>query len=293
LWRKQDNWSGRWTSPDPYGGSMTTANPQSFNRYTYCENDPADATDRSGLLENWGADHAWSDVDPGFWGKGDFNNRPHDSERQRIWEEFHHDVRYIVRMWWDSHDDILVSHTDIIYLHSIPKYLATHFGGLFGDWSRPRFRQTGEGEGEGEVEGEGEGEGEGPFTDPKWGDKERERMLEELGIEPPIDKVQLPEDKIPRPIPWPAARPPKPPVLAEGPTRALVNDVLNGNASLDSLTISQREEAAEYYEAVAPTTRGTYSNGTMLFNYARADYLRNGGIAPGTYNQWALRNGIR
>jgi RHS repeat-associated protein len=35
LWRKQDNWSGRWTSPDPYGGSMTTADPQSFDRSNY------------------------------------------------------------------------------------------------------------------------------------------------------------------------------------------------------------------------------------------------------------------
>jgi RHS repeat-associated protein len=40
LWRKYDGQSGRWTSPDPYGGSMTTADPQSFNRYTYVNNDP-------------------------------------------------------------------------------------------------------------------------------------------------------------------------------------------------------------------------------------------------------------
>ena len=30
LWRKDDNWSGRWTSPDPYGGSMSTADHPSF-----------------------------------------------------------------------------------------------------------------------------------------------------------------------------------------------------------------------------------------------------------------------
>ncbi len=32
-WRKYENFSGRWTSPDPYRGSMYIANPQSFNRY--------------------------------------------------------------------------------------------------------------------------------------------------------------------------------------------------------------------------------------------------------------------
>jgi hypothetical protein len=32
LWRKDDNWSGRWTSPDPYGGSMSTANARYINR---------------------------------------------------------------------------------------------------------------------------------------------------------------------------------------------------------------------------------------------------------------------
>jgi hypothetical protein len=49
LWRKQDNWSGRWTSPDPYGGSMSTADPQSFNRDTYCNNDPVNHVDPTGL----------------------------------------------------------------------------------------------------------------------------------------------------------------------------------------------------------------------------------------------------
>src|SRR5918992_3098558 len=34
-WRKYENTSGRWTSPDPYNGSMTVADAQSFNRYAY------------------------------------------------------------------------------------------------------------------------------------------------------------------------------------------------------------------------------------------------------------------
>ncbi|MEO7507142.1 MAG: RHS repeat-associated core domain-containing protein, partial [Pyrinomonadaceae bacterium] len=64
LWRKQDNWSGRWTSPDPYGGSMTTANPQSFNRYVYSDNDPLNKVDPSGLVPNdyHGAQDGWGQV---------------------------------------------------------------------------------------------------------------------------------------------------------------------------------------------------------------------------------------
>jgi RHS repeat-associated protein len=48
-WRKYENTSGRWTSPDPYLGSMTLANPQSFNRYAYVQNDPLNFVDPSGL----------------------------------------------------------------------------------------------------------------------------------------------------------------------------------------------------------------------------------------------------
>lgn len=55
LWRKYDSSSGRWTSPDPYGGSLNISNPQSYNRYSYVENDPANLTDTSGLISsNWG-----------------------------------------------------------------------------------------------------------------------------------------------------------------------------------------------------------------------------------------------
>ena len=47
-WRKYENTSGRWTSPDPLGGSMS--NPQSFNRYSYVQNDPVNNTDPTGLF---------------------------------------------------------------------------------------------------------------------------------------------------------------------------------------------------------------------------------------------------
>jgi RHS repeat-associated protein len=47
--RKQENRAGRWTSPDPYKGSMSLGNPQSFNRYSYVESQPTNFVDPSGL----------------------------------------------------------------------------------------------------------------------------------------------------------------------------------------------------------------------------------------------------
>jgi RHS repeat-associated protein len=48
-WRAQESRAGRWTSPDPYNGSMRPTNPQTFNRYSYVQNDPANLIDPSGL----------------------------------------------------------------------------------------------------------------------------------------------------------------------------------------------------------------------------------------------------
>jgi RHS repeat-associated protein len=63
--RKYENLAGRWTSPDPYAGSMHLANPQSFNRYAYVQNDPVNFVDPSGLLPTlvcyWGPNHT-SDI---------------------------------------------------------------------------------------------------------------------------------------------------------------------------------------------------------------------------------------
>jgi len=39
----------RFTTPDPFGGSATFANPQSWNRYTYAGDDPVNANDPAGL----------------------------------------------------------------------------------------------------------------------------------------------------------------------------------------------------------------------------------------------------
>jgi RHS repeat-associated protein len=49
-WRKYESWNGRWTSPDPYTGSMNAGDPQSLNRYAYVQNDPVNFLDPSGLL---------------------------------------------------------------------------------------------------------------------------------------------------------------------------------------------------------------------------------------------------
>ncbi|MFL6253575.1 MAG: RHS repeat domain-containing protein [Pyrinomonadaceae bacterium] len=74
LWREYDNRSGRWTAPDPYGGSLVVSNPQSFNRYNYVNNDPVNQTDAAGLMP--GADEGWSTAGNGFWGSGVDFSRP-------------------------------------------------------------------------------------------------------------------------------------------------------------------------------------------------------------------------
>lgn len=53
-WRKYENFAGRWTTPDPYRGSMAAANPQSFNRYSYTQNDPVNFIDPTGLTTCFG-----------------------------------------------------------------------------------------------------------------------------------------------------------------------------------------------------------------------------------------------
>jgi RHS repeat-associated protein len=50
LWRQYDSYSARWTAPDPYGGSIMVADPQSFNRYAYVNGDPMNHVDPLGLM---------------------------------------------------------------------------------------------------------------------------------------------------------------------------------------------------------------------------------------------------
>jgi RHS repeat-associated protein len=47
--RKNENRAGRFTSPDPYKGSMSLGSSGSFNRYSYVENQPTNFVDPSGL----------------------------------------------------------------------------------------------------------------------------------------------------------------------------------------------------------------------------------------------------
>lgn len=48
--RKHEYRGGRWTSPDLYESSFSLDNPQSFNRYSYVENEPTNFIDPDGLL---------------------------------------------------------------------------------------------------------------------------------------------------------------------------------------------------------------------------------------------------
>jgi RHS repeat-associated protein len=48
--RQYSSAQGRWLSPDPYGGSYSFHNPQSFNRYSYVLDNPLTLTDPSGLV---------------------------------------------------------------------------------------------------------------------------------------------------------------------------------------------------------------------------------------------------
>ena len=69
--RYQVNWS-RFAQPDPYDGSYSLTDPQSFNRYAYVQNDPVNFVDPSGLqmAAMCGAEFSFHDCGGGggFWG---------------------------------------------------------------------------------------------------------------------------------------------------------------------------------------------------------------------------------
>lgn len=72
--RQYNSMHGRFTSVDPLNESGITANPQTFNRYTYVSNDPLNSVDPSGMSE-CSAEYSYSDCggDAGFWG-GEFGD---------------------------------------------------------------------------------------------------------------------------------------------------------------------------------------------------------------------------
>ncbi|MDQ3802537.1 MAG: hypothetical protein M3416_01585 [Acidobacteriota bacterium] len=87
MMRRYSRSQARFEQPDPYDGSYSLADPQSFNRYSYTQNDPVNFTDPSGLMmgpcyfigvggtfeEGWG----WCDLDaPRGPGGPLINDRP-------------------------------------------------------------------------------------------------------------------------------------------------------------------------------------------------------------------------
>jgi RHS repeat-associated protein len=99
MFRRYNRWWSRFDQPDPYNGSYNLANPQSFNRYPYAQNDPANRTDPSGLLPCGAEFGSNVCMGSGFWGGGvNMNNHVSllgGSGRQTINEaEYDHDYRY-------------------------------------------------------------------------------------------------------------------------------------------------------------------------------------------------------
>jgi RHS repeat-associated protein len=93
LWREYDSLSARWTTPDPYGGSMTLSSPQSFNRYSYVGNDPVNLTDPLGLMQ--GADVGWDEAGAGFWGHDLNDMNPHFGGPEAIGEAISAHEQYV------------------------------------------------------------------------------------------------------------------------------------------------------------------------------------------------------
>jgi RHS repeat-associated protein len=46
--RRYHGWWSRFSQPDPYDGSYSLTDPQSFNRYAYTQNDPVNFVDPTG-----------------------------------------------------------------------------------------------------------------------------------------------------------------------------------------------------------------------------------------------------
>src|SRR5882724_10466691 len=71
MMRRYQGTQRRFAQPDPFDGSFNTADPQSFNRYTYTQNHPVNLVDPSGLnLEGICIRYHYSNgAGVGFWGE--------------------------------------------------------------------------------------------------------------------------------------------------------------------------------------------------------------------------------
>jgi RHS repeat-associated protein len=85
MFRRYNRWHSRFDQPDPYDGSYTLTDPQSFNRYAYVQNDPVNHTDPSGLEMSafCGAEYSFSECGGGggFWG-GNFGGQVAEYNRE-------------------------------------------------------------------------------------------------------------------------------------------------------------------------------------------------------------------
>ena len=101
MFRRYNRWHSRFDQPDPYNGSASLTNPQSFNRYAYTQNDPVNLVDPSGLMPCQPGNYSAECDSSGFggWGGGwNFNDRGHPGqdiirETERafavVWERGH------------------------------------------------------------------------------------------------------------------------------------------------------------------------------------------------------------
>src|SRR5437762_8103600 len=84
------NVQGRFTSPDPFAGSATVGNPQTFNRYNYVGNNPVNLTDPLGMvaqpggrnLSNWSGGMAAEEASDGIsqWDDSPAQEQPAEEE---------------------------------------------------------------------------------------------------------------------------------------------------------------------------------------------------------------------
>jgi hypothetical protein len=74
MHRRYNRWWSRFEQPDPYDGSYELTNPQSFNRYSYVQNDPVNFVDPTGLHSMpAGPCPAWDPCGATIFGGGGFD----------------------------------------------------------------------------------------------------------------------------------------------------------------------------------------------------------------------------